>query len=82
MSILDWTLQCSCEYETWVGLNNPFVSEYPIARLASEYPNVSMEEIFGLVRFQWGSAIVSSISFEGELIKFEPGLNSLPLCLD
>ena len=49
--------------ELEVGLNNPFVSEYPIARLATEYPNV--EEIFGLVRFQWGSAIVSSISFEG-----------------
>ena len=81
--------------ELEVGLSNPFVSEYPIARLASEYwysvclQNIAQwlniprwEEIFGLVRFQWGSAIVSSISFEGGLIKFEPGLNSLPLCLD
>ena len=67
---------CGCGTQS-LGLSNPFVSEYPIARL-SVYSN----EIFGLVRFQWGSAIVSSISFEGELIKFEPGLNSLPLCLD
>ena len=65
--------------ELEVGLSNPFVSEYPIA----QWLNIPRcEEIFGLVRFQWGSAIVSSISFEGGLIKFEPGLNSLPLCLD
>ena len=79
--------------ELEVGLSNPFVSEYPIAQWLN-IPNIATlqniarlniprwEEIFGLVRFQWGSAIVSSISFEGGLIKFEPGLNSLPLCLD
>ena len=43
MSILDLNLEyVFVNVELEVGLNNPFpfVSEYPIARLATEYPNV------------------------------------------
>ena len=41
MSILDLNLKyVFVNVELEVGLNNPFVSEYPIARLATEYPNV------------------------------------------
>ena len=39
LSILDFEY-VFVNVELEVGLNNPFVSEYPIARLATEYPNV------------------------------------------
>ena len=43
MSILDLNLEyVFVNVELEVGLNNPFVSEYPIARLATEYPNVEL----------------------------------------
>ena len=84
MSILDLNLKyVFVNVELEVGLNNPFVSEYPIARLATEYPNVegggAWRKYSGWCGFNGDQPLWVQLVLRGELIKFEPGLNSLLL---